>query len=88
MRNELVQFLVDLPGLVRQTLCKLGILLFILAFWACLIGICLAVLYEVFLSPPTPSRVLTTSDLWWIIGLVCFFVGFVGPVMEGASGKK
>ena len=73
-----------LNGLVNVLL---GIAVFAV-FWAVLIGLCLGVLYELFLSPPTTSRALTTSDLWWIIGLVCFFVRFVGPVMEGASGKK
>lgn len=66
------EFLADLTGLVRQALRNLGILLFILAFWAGLIGFCLAVLYELFLAPPTPLRALTTSDLKWIVVWACF----------------
>lgn len=86
-----MQFLVDLPGLVRQALSGLvnvflGIALFAV-FWTCVIALCLAVLYELFLAPPATPRALTTSDLWWVVAF-CFYGGFIRPMLAGRGGRN
>jgi ABC-type multidrug transport system permease subunit len=76
--RDFVQFLVELPGHIWHGLCALGTVLFILAVWAGLIALLLYGLFELFLSPPTPPRVLTTSDLWWVVALACFIGSMSG----------